>query len=212
MAGKVGIAVSGTHGKSTTTAMVAYVLTAAGAEPNFVVGATVEQLGGPSGVGSGKHFVVEACEFDRSFLNLCPTYAAILNVEEDHLDCYKDITAIIEAFHAFASRVPADGVLIANGEDRNVAAALRGAAAEVETFGLARDCAWRGVNLEAAKGRFTMDVHFQGREYFKIVVPLPGLHNAYNTLAATVLLHHAGLDRAGHRRAPFASSRARTAA
>ncbi len=87
MAERVGLAVSGTHGKSTTTAMVAYVLTQAGLEPSFVVGATVEQLGGPSGVGAGRHFVAEACEFDRSFLNLCPTYAAILNVEEDHLDC-----------------------------------------------------------------------------------------------------------------------------
>jgi UDP-N-acetylmuramate--alanine ligase len=194
MAGKIGIAVAGTHGKSTTTAMVAYVLTAAGAQPDFIVGATVEQLGGPSGVGGGKHFVAEACEFDRSFLNLCPRYAAILNVEEDHLDCYKDITAIIEAFRAFASRVPADGVIVVNGEDRNVAAAVRECAAEVQTFGLTRDCTWRGLNLQADKGRFTMDVHYQGSEYIKICVPLPGLHNAYNTLAAMALLHHAGLE------------------
>ena len=87
MAERTGIAIAGTHGKSTTSAMVAYVLHEAGVDPSFVIGATVGQLGGPSGVGGGRHFVAEACEFDRSFLNLCPRYAAILNVEEDHLDC-----------------------------------------------------------------------------------------------------------------------------
>lgn len=195
MAQKCGIAVSGTHGKSTTTAMVAYVLTAAGSQPDFIVGATVEQLGGPSGVGDGKHFVAEACEFDRSFLNLHAHYAAILNVEEDHLDCYKDLSAIIEAFRAFASKVPADGAIIANGEDRNVAAAVRDATAEVETFGLTPECTWRGANLLAEKGRFTMDVLHKGQPFLSMKVPLPGLHNAYNSLAAIALLHHAGLDR-----------------
>jgi len=195
MATKVGIAISGTHGKSTTTGMVSYVLTAAGSEPDFVVGATVEQLGGPSGIGNGKHFVAEACEFDRSFLNLCFTYAAILNIEEDHLDCYKDIQDIIEAFRAFASRVPADGMIIANGEDRNVAAALKGTHAEVETFGLAEGCTWRGVNLVADRGRFTMDILYKGKEYVTLHTPLPGVHNVYNSLAATAMLHHAGLDR-----------------
>ena len=91
MGRKIGVAVAGTHGKSTTTAMVAYGLSVAGFEPSFVVGATVDQLGGPSGVGDGRHFVAEACEFDRSFLHLRPTLAAILNIEEDHLDCYRDL-------------------------------------------------------------------------------------------------------------------------
>jgi UDP-N-acetylmuramate--alanine ligase len=194
MSERVGVAVAGTHGKSTTTAMVAYALRKAGADPSFVVGATVPQLGGPSGVGAGPHFVAEACEFDRSFLNLCPKLALILNVEEDHLDCYKDITAIIEAFRAFAARVPADGAIIVNGEDRNALLAVRDATAEVQTFGLTEGCTWRGVNLRADKGRFTMDVLYQGKAYFTICVPLPGLHSAYNTLAATALLHQAGLE------------------
>jgi UDP-N-acetylmuramate--alanine ligase len=193
MATKSGIAISGTHGKSTTTAMVAYVLTAAGAEPDFIVGATVEQLGGPSGVGDGKHFVAEACEFDRSFLNLCPRYAAILNIEEDHLDCYKDITAIIEAFRAFAVKVPAEGGIVANGEDRNVAAAVRDATAEIQTFGLAEGCTWRGTNLLADRGRFTMDVLRRNEPFVRLKVPLAGLHNVYNSLAAIAMLNYAGL-------------------
>jgi UDP-N-acetylmuramate--alanine ligase len=193
MAGRVGIAVSGTHGKTTTTAMVAYVLSAAGADPSFIVGATVEQLGSPSGVGAGRHFVAEACEYDRSFLNLRPKLAAILNVEEDHLDCYQDIKAIIEAFRAFASQIPPDGVLVANGEDRNTLAATKSAACVVETFGLNEGCTWRGVEVSADRGLVTMDVSYGGQDFCRLAVPLPGRHNAYNALAATAILHHAGL-------------------
>ncbi len=194
MSQQTGIAVAGTHGKSTTTAMVAYVLTEADLRPSFIVGAIVPQLGGPSGAGEGRHFVAEACEFDRSFLNLSPQYAAVLNIDEDHLDCYRDLAAIVEAFRSFAALVSPAGVLVANGEDRNVAEAIRAAACEVETFGLAEGCTWRGVNLAHDRGRYTMDVLLAGREYCRLAVPLPGLHNAYNALAAVALLHHAGLD------------------
>ncbi|MCY2926071.1 MAG: Mur ligase domain-containing protein, partial [Planctomycetota bacterium] len=122
---KLGIAVAGTHGKSTTSAMIAYALYMDGADPSFIVGAVVDQLGTPSGAGAGPHFVAEACEFDRSFLNLDPTCSLILNIEEDHLDCYQDLDGIIEAFRSFAARVPAHGLIVANGEDRNTASALR---------------------------------------------------------------------------------------
>ena len=211
MARRVGIAVAGTHGKSTTTAMVAYALSAAGADPSFIVGAAVDQLGGPSGVGSGKHFVAEACEFDRSFLNLRPVLAAILNIEEDHLDCYRDLAAIVEAFRAFAALVPARGVLIANGEDRNVLAAVESASCEVQTFGQADGCTWRAADLKADRGIFSMDVLLDGQAFCRLSSPLPGLHNAYNTLAAAALLHHAGL---GHGQIPallasFAGARRR---
>jgi UDP-N-acetylmuramate--alanine ligase len=194
MAQKVGIAVAGTHGKSTTTAMVAYGLCAAGAQPNYIVGATVEQLGGPSGVGQGKHFVAEACEYDRSFLNLSARYAAILNIEEDHLDCYQDLAAIIEAFRAFGARVQSGGLLVVNGEDRNVAEAVRNAPCEVETFGMAETCTWRGVNLVAERGKCIFDVLYGGVAFCRLSLLLPGRHNAYNALAAAALLYHAGLS------------------
>jgi len=193
MAREVGIAVAGTHGKSTTSAMVAYVLTAAGAEPSFIVGATVEQLGGPCGVGRGKHFVAEACEYDRSFLNLQPHYGAILNIDEDHLDCYRDLEAIVEAFRAFAGRITPGGVLVANGDDREALAATEGAGCEVETFGLAAGRTWRGVDLATDRGLVTMDVTLCDQDFCRLAVPLPGLHNAYNALAATALLYHAGM-------------------
>ncbi len=193
MAQKTGIAIAGTHGKSTTTGMVAYVLREAGLDPSFIVGATVPQLGGPSGAGEGKHFVAEACEFDRSFLNLSPYYATILNVEEDHLDCFEDIADIIEAFRAFSAQVPDDGVLIVNGEDRHALEAARSATCTVETFGLDARCTWRGVGLQSMGGRTLMSVLLGGETFGHVVVPLPGLHNVYNALAAAGILHHAGI-------------------
>ena len=190
----VGIAVAGTHGKSTTTAMVAYALTQAGLDPSFIVGATVEQLGGPSGVGLGRHFVAEACEYDRSFLNLQPTYAAILNIEEDHLDCYQNLEAIIEAFRAFAGRIEPGGILVANGEDTNVERAIRGAPCHVQTFGFLEGCTWRGAGLEADLGRYRFTVLLEGQVLCRLALKLPGRHNAYNALAAAALLHQAGVS------------------
>jgi UDP-N-acetylmuramate--alanine ligase len=193
MSRRLGIAVAGTHGKSTTTAMVAYVLKVAGAQPSFVVGAIVDQLGGPSGVGGGRHFVAEACEYDRSFLNLRPYCAAILNIEEDHLDCYADLAAIVEAFRAFAAQVMPDGLLVANGEDRNALAASERARCEVQTFGLAAGCTWRGVNLDNRRGVYSFDVEFSGSHFCRLELLLAGLHNVYNSLAAAAMLHNAGL-------------------
>jgi UDP-N-acetylmuramate--alanine ligase len=194
MARKTGIAVAGTHGKSTTTAMVAYALKAAGADPSFVVGATVEQLGGPSGAGEGRHFVAEACEFDRSFLNLNAHLAAVLNVDEDHLDCYRDLDAIIEAFAAFAARLGDDGVLVINGEDRNCQPVIAAARCCVETFSLSGPATWRGQVTSTNAGMVSMDVLYGDRAFCRIDVPLPGRHNACNCLAAAALLHHAGLQ------------------
>ncbi len=194
MEGQIGIAVAGTHGKSTTSAMIAYALSSAGADPSYIVGATVEQLGGPSGVGSGEHFVAEACEFDRSFLNLRPHCAAILNVEEDHLDCYADLGAIVEAFRSFASRVALDGVLVVNGEDAEATQAARGASCEVHTFGFAEHCTWRGADERIEHGCFQMNILRKGEWFCELSMSLPGRHNAYNALAAVALLSHAGME------------------
>jgi UDP-N-acetylmuramate--alanine ligase len=194
MAQSAGIAIAGTHGKSTTSGMVAYVLHAGGFDPSYVVGATVDQLGGPSGVGRGKHFVAEACEFDRSFLNLEPKYAVILNVEEDHPDCYRDLDEIIEAFRQFAAKVPPDGLVVVNGDDRDALKCVSDASAEVETFGLDDSCTWQGVDIEIDDGLVTMTVTMKKQEFCRLKVPLPGLHNAYNSLAAVAILHHAGVD------------------
>lgn len=193
MARQCGIAVAGTHGKSTTTGMVAHALSCARKNPSFIVGAVVPQLGGPSRAGSGRFFVAEACEFDRSFLNLRPTYAAVLNIEEDHLDCYRDLNSIIEAFKQFLAKIPVDGVAIVNGEDRNVAAAAREARCEVQTFGTADNCVWRATDMETDRGCFRFRVTLYGETFVHLRLRLAGLHNVYNALAAAAILHQAGL-------------------
>jgi UDP-N-acetylmuramate--alanine ligase len=191
---RTGIAVAGTHGKSTTTAMLAYILRQAGTDPTFVIGAEVKQLDGGSGVGDGQHFVVEACEYDRSFWNYHPHFAAILNVEEDHLDCFADLTAIIAAFNGFARQVSADGVIIANGEDPAVMKAVDGAAAKVETFGLEEGAIWRAVNLSSERGHYSFDLLHQGNLHLRISIGnLPGHHQVANATAAAALAHHAGV-------------------
>src|SRR5436190_9055649 len=123
---RFGVAVAGTHGKSTTTAMIAFALTQCGADPSFVVGGTVPQLGGGSHSGAGRAFIAEACEYDRSFHHLRPRVAVITNIEEDHLDCYSGIDDIVASFRTFARLVPADGLIIANGQDARVGQAIGG--------------------------------------------------------------------------------------
>jgi UDP-N-acetylmuramate--alanine ligase len=120
-----GIAISGTHGKSTTSGWLVYVLKQAGIDTNFIIGAKINQLDSTSGVADSKYFVAEACEYDRSFLNLKPKIACILNIEQDHLDYYKDEDEIIEAFGEFTLGTKADGVVIANGQDANAAKVIR---------------------------------------------------------------------------------------
>ena len=115
-----GIAISGTHGKSTTTGWLVYCLKQVGVDANFVVGADIPQLGGSSGCGDSDFFVVEACEYDRSFQNFQPQVATILNIERDHLDCYRDEEDIVDAFYQFALGTRPGGLIVANGEDPNV--------------------------------------------------------------------------------------------
>ncbi len=192
---RTGIAISGTHGKSTTTAMLAYILRQAKVDPTFVVGAESRQLGGSSGVGDGSHFVVEACEYDRSFLNLTPQCAAILNIEEDHLDCFENMDAIVDAFNAFAKRVPDDGVIVANGDDAAVAKALRGVNARVETFGSGNGAIWRADNIAHDRGCYRFDVFHDGKLFLRASLDcLPGRHQVDNGLVATALAHHAGIS------------------
>ncbi len=192
MSRRFGIAVSGTHGKSTTTAWLAFVLKSAGFDPTFVVGAESAQLGGGSGVGDGPHFVAEACEYDRSFLNLAPQAAAILNIEEDHLDYYSDVSAIVAAFGDFARLLPDAGVLVVNGHDPRCAHFARELRTPVESFGLDGDLTWRADRLETPDGFGEFDVLRSGQRLGRVRLGLPGRHNVMNALAVIALAQHAG--------------------
>jgi len=191
-----GIAVSGTHGKSTTSGWLVYCLKQAGFDPNFVIGADIPQLGGSSGTGDGRCFVAEACEYDRSFLALKPKIACILNIEQDHLDYYKNEDEIVEAFGQFALGVRPDGVLIANGQDSNVAKVIRQLAGDLrcETFGLDKNCLFYAQNLQPNDGLYSFDVYHDGQLLGATNVSLPGRHNVLNALAVVAAAVNAGMD------------------
>jgi UDP-N-acetylmuramate--alanine ligase len=209
MLGKVfqfyqGIAVSGTHGKSTTSGWLSYILKLAGLEPNFVVGAVVTQLAGSSGIGNGQHFIAEACEYDRSFLNLKPQIAVILNIEADHLDYYKDEAEIVEAFRDFALGTKNSGVIIVNGEDKNTKqilldSRLRGNDRNVETFGFGKENNFYADNIVEKDGLYSFDVYHirhggQAKELLgKTRISVPGRHNVANALAVIAAATNAGL-------------------
>lgn len=190
-----GIAICGTHGKSTTTGWITWLLKQAGLDPNFVVGADIPQCGSSSGTGSGRFFVAEACEYDRSFLNLHPHIGVILNIEADHLDYYKDEAEIVEAFRAFTRGVNKDGIIIANGEDSNVAEATRDLPAGLRliTFGFSEKCDFRAANLEVVDGLHRFDVYHGNELLGRTAISVPGRHNVCNSLAVTAACASAGL-------------------
>ncbi len=187
-----GIAVAGTHGKSTTTAMVTGILKEAGLDPSFVVGAEVPELGGSSGSGRGPHFVVEACEYDRSFLNLHPTFAAITNVEEDHLDYYRDLEDIIEAFSEFAGQVRGDGLLVVNGQDPRAERAASDIDAGVETFAVEAPADWSAWRLLDSQGCYAFSLIHGGADLGRFELAVPGSHFVADALAAVALSVAAG--------------------
>jgi len=211
MLGKVfgfyqGIAISGTHGKSTTSGWLAYLLKQAGIEPNFVVGAVVTQLAGSSGIGTpfdsaqgrGPLFVAEACEYDRSFLNLKPQIAVILNIEADHLDYYKDEAEIVEAFRDFALGTKNTGIIIVNGEDKNVAKIIADPRLlennrKIETFGFSENCNYHPANIVEKDGLYSFDVYHNKELLGSTHISVPGRHNVANALAVIAAASNAGI-------------------
>jgi len=194
MAERFGIAVAGTHGKSTTTAMIAWALFKCEADPSFVVGGTVPQLGGGSRSGKSDVFVAEACEYDRSFHNLHPRVAIITNIEEDHLDCYKNLDDIIASFRHFVSIVPPEGKIITLGNDRNVAWAVSGAKMPIELVGIGEGFTWSITPGEIVNGSHTGEIKYNGEVACTIKPGIPGRHNLMNATMAVAACHAYGID------------------
>ena len=196
MASRTGVAVAGTHGKSTATAMLTHALITAGLDPSFVMGANCPQIGGGSRHGRGDLFVVEACEFDRSFLNLHPTRAIFLNIEADHLDVYGSLDNIVAAFAELAGRLPAvmdergGGYLLVDHNAPGREQWTRGLACRVETIGFSPAADWRVTLHDGAHPRVELAHH--GRVVCRWSPPLPGRHMAYNAAAAAVMAHRSG--------------------
>src|SRR5512143_3733017 len=127
MQGSLGVAVAGTHGKTTTTAMIAHTLMSTGRDPSFIVGGTIKSIGRSAHAGRDREFVIEADEYDRMFLGLTPAIEVILNVEHDHPDCYPTLDAMLDAFRTFIQRLPEEGLVVACGEDAAASGLARAA-------------------------------------------------------------------------------------
>ena len=185
---KQGIAVAGTHGKTTTTSMTGLVLTEAGFDPTIVVGGRVRILGTNARLGSGEYLVAEADEYDRSFLELTPVVAVITNVEADHLDTYRDLDEIVEAFTAFANRVPFYGAVIGCADDAGVRRVLPGVKRRVVTYGESPEAHLRAHDIRPDPAGTTFEV-WEGERWLigSIRLPIPGRHNVANALAAVAV-------------------------
>jgi UDP-N-acetylmuramate--alanine ligase len=193
MAEKSGIAVAGTHGKTTTTAMVAFILSEAGLDPTFVIGGEHPGLGGSARWGTGHHFVAEACEFDRSFLNLRPRMSIVTNIEEDHLDYFESLKDIQGAFADFVSLLPEDGHLVINRDDPHSAYLSEFCRSAVATFSLRPGAAdWWAEDIDAGESG-TAFVLAHKDERARVTLRVPGVHNIQNSLAAAAVARRAGV-------------------
>ncbi len=191
---RLGIAVGGTHGKTTTTAMITTVMKWAGLDPSFVIGGEVSELGGSSGMGSGDYFVAEACEYDRSFLNLSPHVGVITNIEEEHFDYYRDLGELVESFGEFARMVSNDGLLVVSGEDDNIRRAIEGVSTNVETCSIGSPADWTATKPVVHNGENRFRVFYQDRPFGEFCLRMPGRYNVMNALAAIAVCHHAGVS------------------
>lgn len=190
------IAISGTHGKTTTTSMVSEVLLAADTDPTLSIGGILKSIGGNIRVGHSGYFVTEACEYTNSFLSFFPKIALILNIDEDHLDFFKDLADIRNSFRRFAELIPAEGTLIINGDIDNYQEITDGLACRVVTFGHSTDCDYYISDLQFAEnGGSTFKVHCKEQDAMEMSLCVPGEHNVFNALGAFILSDLLGLDR-----------------
>jgi UDP-N-acetylmuramate--alanine ligase len=190
-----GIAVAGTHGKSTTSSLIAYIMRRAGMDPSFLIGADIPQLEGGSHHGAGDYLVAEACEYKRSFLYLAPEIGVITNVDEDHLDYYYDMWDIREAFTNFAISAGEGELLVANADDKNTREVVAEAGVKAVTYGIDNAKAhYRAERLWRAKVHSNFDLVHKGKKVDRFSLQLYGTHNIMNTLAAIAVCHEVGVD------------------
>lgn len=194
---KTAIAVSGTHGKTTTTSMASEILLQAGTDPTLSIGGIYQSIGGNIRVGGSEVFVTEACEYTNSFLSFYPTIGIILNIEEDHLDFFKDLADIRHSFRRFAELLPADGCLIINADIDNVSEISGGLACRVVTYSMQGEADYTPTDITYDElGHPSFTVRAAGQPDTRIKLHVPGIHNVGNALAAIALADVCGVDRA----------------
>ena len=199
MRGKTGIAIAGSHGKTTTTSMMASILTHAGLDPTLVIGGKVDAIGGNAKLGQGKFVVAEADESDGSFLHLPATYAIVTNIDNDHLDHFGSIDRIDEAFLSFVAKIPFYGAAAICGEDTGTLRCMNRWLKPFLTYGIDPEYDFHAKDLkfEEMGSRFTLMGKSLGEkahsELCKITLQVPGRHNVLNALAASVIARELGV-------------------
>lgn len=195
MRGHTTISIAGTHGKSTTTAMTAWILKHAGRKPSVVIGAEVLELERSGWAGQGHLFVVESCEYQRHFLEYSPQCAAILSTEPDHFDSFGSLAENEDAFRVFASRLPSNGCLIVPCESQGVTDWSEVTRAPVQTFGFLASADWSARELRATPAGWQFEMWRGSEPWIPTGLRIPGRHNVSNAIAAAALAHWGGADR-----------------
>lgn len=179
------IAVSGTHGKTTTTSMISHILLEGNLDPTISVGGILKAIGGNIRVGNSETFITEACEYTNSFLHFFPKISVILNIEEDHLDFFKDLEDIRHSFHQFAALLPADGTLIINGDIKDYSEICEGLSCNVVTYGSSESFDYSADNITYDEnGHVSFDLIRGGKHTDHICLSVTGDHNVSNALSA----------------------------
>lgn len=189
------IAISGTHGKTTTTSMVSHILLSGNCDPTISVGGILPAINGNIRVGNSETFVTEACEYTNSFLSFFPKISVILNIDADHLDFFKDIEDIRSSFRRFAQLLPADGTLIINADTPRCEEITDGLPCQVITYGLENDARYQATDIRYDKyGHASFTVRRDGQNAGSYYLRVPGIHNVSNALAAIALGELLGLS------------------
>ena len=191
---KYGVAIAGTHGKTTTTSMVATVLTHGGIDPTVVIGGRLDLFESNAKLGQGKFLVAEADESDGSFLKLSPTIAVVTNIDADHLDYYRDLDQIKETFVDFINKVPFFGLAVLCLDDPNLQALIPQVKKRFVTYGLANQADFYATDIEHKADRTAFTVHYRGEQLGRLGFRMPGRHNVLNALATVAVGMELGLD------------------
>ncbi len=194
MNGRKGIAVTGAHGKTTTSSLIAHILYRAGLDPTAILGGEVKSLEGNARVGAGEHFVVEADESDGSFVHLKPFYSVITNIDAEHLDYYRNMGEIISWYLKFIEKIKPGGKLFACGDCDNLKRALRGYTEEVVTFGLSAGGDIYPEKIKMHDSHSEFEIVYRGKNLGPAAINIPGIHNVSNAMAAFAVALEIGLD------------------
>ena len=189
------IAVSGTHGKTTTTSMISQILLEGGCDPTISVGGILPAIGGNIRVGQSETFVTEACEYTNSFLSFFPRISIILNIDADHLDFFKDLDDIRHSFRRFAELLPSDGALIINADTPRYEEITKDLPCRIITYGLENQAQYQAADITYDKyGHASFTVIKDGKKAGSFYLKVPGIHNVSNALAAIALAQLLGIS------------------